>query len=478
MKLADDYKDAFELSMHFNAKGKALELSDAIKFYYKIAVLPLIIAIALFALLSLSHVLNKYQSLEGITVIALYIALPAVLIFTAAVYQLFAKKLFHIWKNNYKNTLSAVFYGMIPFILFGWTFILPVVSVIFMILIGIWDFVLLVIAMAKMQNITLAKSFLGIFISQIILSIIVGALMFGLKLTGFESGLIQNPSTRTIVINMTNGPAISNIQVNCIPQPGYECQHALFNQGMIYANVSQKISSDWPVAQFVMVSRGQSPAGAVLSAPVYGGMPSGAIEGVIIPSAARLYKGVPFNGTIYVIFQNSSQSSSQSEAIFAYVSFTPNSDYIPPSNATTGASSGSSQIPQHNTDTTTTTSFTTTSTVLPTTSNENFSCGNFDVATNEYGYTEKGICNWTGGNLWLKAGAGGSGYIAYKITGLSDGKVYISNSTTSWCGVGYGPVYLPAQKYVVQISTGHGGGSCISNKNLTYIMLYQNKTSG
>jgi len=468
--LTEDYKKAFELSVHFGSKMKPLKPVEAIKFYYKLALAPLILAILLFASLSLLSVNSGYQRLEGIGIIALYISLPALLFATAAVYQLFAKKLLHIWSNSYEHTLTAVVYGMIPFIFFGWAFLLPVIAIVFMLAVSVWGFVVLVVAMARLQNVSIAKSFIGIFASQLVLSIIVAVLILGLKPAGLLGpSLLQNATTRRIVINMTSGPSVSNLPVKCSAQPGFACQNALFYQGSIFANVSQTISPYWSSAQFVMVSRGQSPSGSVLSSPVYGGMSSGAVKGVIIPSEAKLYKGVPFNGTIYVLFQNSSQSSQPSEAIFAYVSFTPNSNYTP-SNST-----GSQTQP--NTYTTSTTVLTTAPTITIS-QNGNFSCGNFDVATYEHSYTEKGICNWTGGELWIKVGAGSPGYISYTITGLSDGKVYISNSTTDWCGIGYGPVYLPAQGYVVKISTGHGGGSCPADNNMAYVMLYANKTKG
>jgi len=118
--------------------------------------------------------------------------------------------------------------------------------------------------------------------------------------------------------------------------------------------------------------------------------------------------------------------------------------------------------------TTATTSVTTipTTTILPSAplSNgqakiSNISCGNFTLTDAMNNNNTYGKCRWKGGKVNISAGGGLSGWIFVRIIG-SDGIIYFSNATDSWCPANIGSVYLPAQNYGIVIDTGNGNGSC------------------
>jgi len=72
------------------------------------------------------------------------------------------------------------------------------------------------------------------------------------------------------------------------------------------------------------------------------------------------------------------------------------------------------------------------------------------------------VCTWNGGTINVSAGGGLSGYISMQIVG-ADGKEYFNKRTVNWCPGNIGSIYLPAQKYVVYVTSGGGGGRCQPN---------------
>jgi len=72
------------------------------------------------------------------------------------------------------------------------------------------------------------------------------------------------------------------------------------------------------------------------------------------------------------------------------------------------------------------------------------------------------VCIWNGGTINVSAGGGLSGYIPVQIVGAY-GKEYFNKGTVNWYPGNIGSVYLPAQKYVVYVTSGGGGGRCQPN---------------
>ncbi|MFP3278689.1 MAG: hypothetical protein RXO43_04000, partial [Candidatus Micrarchaeota archaeon] len=126
-----------------------------------------------------------------------------------------------------------------------------------------------------------------------------------------------------------------------------------------------------------------------------------------------------------------------------------------------------SQSPGYNANLTQSTSITTSvpsTTVLPPPSPSSVasgSCGNFTLSEPAFSSETSGICSWNGGTINVSAGGGSSGYISVQIVG-ADGKEYFNKGTANDCLTNIGSVYLPAQKYVVYVTSGGGGGSCSS----------------
>jgi len=89
------------------------------------------------------------------------------------------------------------------------------------------------------------------------------------------------------------------------------------------------------------------------------------------------------------------------------------------------------------------------------------SCDNFIIVEPTLSSRISNVCTWNGGTINVIAGGGSSGHISVQIVG-ADGKEYFNNGTANDCLTNIGSVYLPAQKYVVYVTSGGGGGSCSS----------------
>ncbi|MGC9099589.1 MAG: hypothetical protein ACP5HW_03550 [Candidatus Micrarchaeia archaeon] len=169
-------------------------------------------------------------SVSGISIIwiavawllIMFVIAPLSLLLNAGVYQLFAKILFHMFSKPYSNTFTALVYGVMPMLLLVWLLAIPVVGIIAMIAIVIWSFIVTIISMARQQQVSGAMAFLGMFVSSILFSVIVGVVMFimvlilGTMALGFILGAMLPSLSSTgasahpypISINSASTPAI------------------------------------------------------------------------------------------------------------------------------------------------------------------------------------------------------------------------------------------------------------------------------
>ncbi len=198
-----------------------MEVRQALAFYYKAALVPLIISVIIAApfgllagtlinsftheLISTSGYTNIINMAVAVGFVLLYILvlLPLSILVNAAIYHLFANNLFHIWSKPYSNTMTAVLYSVlpvsvIPILPFIWLFmpglksisaILVAVGILLFIALGIWEFIVLIISMARQQGVSGWRAFAGILISIVIFGIIVGIIDFVFAIGVFSSTL-------------------------------------------------------------------------------------------------------------------------------------------------------------------------------------------------------------------------------------------------------------------------------------------------
>ena len=184
MIIVDELKEGFNIMLHpKSATQKERKIGEALAFYYKISIIPLILYIILAlvvtstsaaGLSTLSAGLSGMLAIFGI--ITLLIIIPISLFVSAFLYQIFGR-LFNVFSNPYSNTITAIVYGIVPTILFYWLSAVPLGSLV-LIIFAIWAFIVMILALANQQKTSALKAFAVIIVTSIIIGIIIGIIAF------------------------------------------------------------------------------------------------------------------------------------------------------------------------------------------------------------------------------------------------------------------------------------------------------------
>jgi len=184
MIIVDELKEGFNIMLHpKSATQKERKIGEALAFYYKISIIPLILYIILAlvvtstsaaGLSTLSAGLSGMLAIFGI--ITLLIIIPISLFVSAFLYQIFGR-LFNVFSNPYSNTFTAIVYGIVPTILFYWLSAVPLGSLV-LIIFAIWAFIVMILALANQQKTSALKAFAVIIVTSIIIGIIIGIIAF------------------------------------------------------------------------------------------------------------------------------------------------------------------------------------------------------------------------------------------------------------------------------------------------------------
>lgn len=209
MRWLNNFDNAFRAILHPKSNRKPMSVENAIKFYYNISIVPLIIAIVANLILVtgfgyspftsyniLSPVQNQFAPTLfisiliaiGYPVLYLLILIPVTFLLNAAIYQLFSKTLFNLVNRNYHRTLTAFVYGQIPALFFFWAFGIPILGLVIIVATAIWGIIVLVQSLAQQQEITsrqaLGTWLLGIFTFIAVVILIILAITLPLLGTG------------------------------------------------------------------------------------------------------------------------------------------------------------------------------------------------------------------------------------------------------------------------------------------------------
>ena len=188
MIIVDELKEGFNIMLHpKSATQKERKIGEALAFYYKISIIPLILYIILAlvvpstsaaGLSTLSAGLSSASGMLAIFgILMLLIIIPISIFVNAFLYHIFGK-LFKVFSNPYSNTFTAMVYGIVPAILFYWLTLIPFGSLV-LIIFGIWAFIVMIFALANQQNTSALKAFAVIIVTAIIIGII--AFIIGLS---------------------------------------------------------------------------------------------------------------------------------------------------------------------------------------------------------------------------------------------------------------------------------------------------------
>lgn len=196
MILIDEWKTAFGIMLHpYRNTKKSMSTSDALKFYYKLSIIPGILTVII-SIISYMHPSVSLLSVPGylkfffliMGVLSVWILTPVIgLLALNAWFQLIGK-LVRRFTKPYSNTLTAAVYAIIPNLLVVWVsglttlIINPLhiftLSYFLMLLVtlpfSIWSIIIWLYAMSNQQRISKLAAF-GV---DVLSSIILGALIF------------------------------------------------------------------------------------------------------------------------------------------------------------------------------------------------------------------------------------------------------------------------------------------------------------
>ncbi len=186
----DETRKAIDIITLKNKSPKALSIGDALKFYYKATLIPLVLAIILGAIVAAvgSQFISPFFSFGIAGAAALGILSPILLIWVfqplgalvlAGVYHLFGK-LFGQFKQDYTKTFNALLYVEFVTALVAWITVIPILGWIVLIVASVWSFVSIIVWISRFQKISLLASFLVIIGTVIVIVIIVFAVVFAI----------------------------------------------------------------------------------------------------------------------------------------------------------------------------------------------------------------------------------------------------------------------------------------------------------
>ncbi len=262
----DALKRAWSIIVHPGRVSKTMEPVQALKFFYKVAAIPLIISIIIAGALALVTGAATAAIAVILVLLGVLVYIPISIVVSAAIYHFFAKVLFHVWHQPFKYTMTAVLYGVLPELLFIWLSVIPVVGRIILIVLAIWSFIVLIISIARQQRVSGWRAFGGILIPVAIGFLVILGILFLLFLVGFLLG----------------SGTLSSLGATCLALPGYACTSVSYSSGYLTVTVAQVTGNNWASVDLAFVPAGTN-ATTASYVPVAGGMASGAPVTVSLP---------------------------------------------------------------------------------------------------------------------------------------------------------------------------------------------------
>ena len=213
MELKNSIKAAIRAMLHPSMNVKTMNIGNALKFYYRVSLIPLILAVivnlAVFLIFGYSQFMNFGLTMPvahalstfgfafaifkaiGYPILYLLALVPLSLLLNAGVYQLFSKFLFDLVKRDYHRTLTAYVYAEMPCVLLFWLFNIPIAGFIILMIAAIWSVIVLVISLAKQQGINVRQAvgtwLLSVTMVMLVVMLVVFAIVF--SLIGIFGGL-------------------------------------------------------------------------------------------------------------------------------------------------------------------------------------------------------------------------------------------------------------------------------------------------
>lgn len=188
MKKESDLKFAWNLLFNPGVKSKTTRSAiGAIKFYYSVALVPLVLSMVMAYYVGLSKalpfpldILTTAAQPDGHLLGALFpiayllIGIPLSLVLGSGLYHLVIGKLFKMYKGGYSKPFTAFVYGSIPVVLTYWIAVIPFTRPLVSGAFGLWGFVIEIIALASQLKMSRLRAFGTILLNMAAAIVIIG----------------------------------------------------------------------------------------------------------------------------------------------------------------------------------------------------------------------------------------------------------------------------------------------------------------
>jgi len=292
MIIVDELKEGFNIMLHpKTATQKERKIGEALAFYYKMSIIPLILYIILALAVPSASATGLFTGLlSGLLVIngilALLVVIPISLFVIAFLYHIFGK-LFRVFSNPYSNTFTATVYGIVPTILFYWLSPVPLGSFV-LIIFEIWAFIVTILAIANQQKTSALKAFAVIITPIVIILLIVAGALFWL-------GSFSGSSTLSSTF--------------CISSLTFYCNIPKLHSGTLSVVLAQNTGANINNATLCFVSGNTTPSSCSGYPSYYvGSWPNGqTINALFSGSGIPTTTGSKLSGSIFVSYDGSMQ---------------------------------------------------------------------------------------------------------------------------------------------------------------------------
>jgi hypothetical protein len=195
MSFKKDLQFGWDMIWHPSKYAKRkLSVSQSLKLYYQIMILPFIAYVLLTLLgyylgFNASNAIMPSMSIPlftlaagiGFGIVYLFILLPLISIpINAAIYQVVGKHFLKSWNGDYAKTFSAIMMGTLPLVIFFWLLSVPVVKFLFIAILGIWSLVVLVIALSTQQGISRLSTATTLLLTVLFVLLVIFSFISGL----------------------------------------------------------------------------------------------------------------------------------------------------------------------------------------------------------------------------------------------------------------------------------------------------------
>ncbi len=191
MGFADTLKEAFNAILHpKSGTAQSMSTGGALKFYYTIMVIPLILSIIL-GYISGGAAVGLL--IAGSAALSLIVSIPLSILIGAGVYYVIIGSLFKLFRAEYSKVVTAFTYAVVPYVFLMWiitpltaSLSLATVGSVIEIIAAIWSFITILFALSNQLSMSKLKAFGTMVLEGVIVGVIVfiitflvGASLFG-----------------------------------------------------------------------------------------------------------------------------------------------------------------------------------------------------------------------------------------------------------------------------------------------------------